>query len=287
MIDERTDQRTPPAPSHNEGPAAPTPIRAFLVVGCVMAIVIAATVASLIVPGTPRPQPPPPPPRKLLATSQPFAVHLAWAPPPSGNVRVFVVLRDGDQLATVRAHSFIDRTVEPGVTYHYAVESLGNDGAVSIPVAAQQRPPVPPASTAQVDGVFDVRLRVEESSGVRLRTQSPLERWRLTPPCPQGAGCGRLQLQDLVYPTVSGTLGLLRGAYRGAIGGYHGFTCGSPATRVRSQMNLSFVAAGAGVVDHMWRATRLQGTLREVASAPSGKCSTARILYSFTATLRA
>jgi len=286
MIDERTDQRTAPAPSQDEGPVSPTPIRAFLVVGCVMASVIAATVASLIVPGTPRPQPPPPPPRKLLASSQPFAVHLAWAPPPSGNVRVFVVLRDGNRLATVRAHSFIDRTVEPGVMYHYAVESLGNDGAVSIPVAAQQRTPVPPASTAQVEGVFDVRLHVEESSGVRLHSQSPVERWRLTPPCSQGAGCGRIQLQDLVYPSVTGALRLSGNTYRGLVAGYHGFTCGSPPVRVRSEMKVAFVATAAGVVDGTWRATHLQGTLREVASAPSGACSTARILYSFTGTLR-
>jgi hypothetical protein len=251
-----------------------------------MAIVIAATVASLIVPGTAHPVPVPLPPRNLVASAQPFAVHLSWAPPATGGVHDFLVVRDGEQLATVRAHSYVDRTVEPGVTYHYAVESVGSGGTVSIPVAVQRRPPVPPASTAGVEGVFDVHLRVQQSSGVRLRSQSPLERWQLTSPCSRGAGCGRLKLQDLVYPTVSGTLGLAGQTYRGIVAGYHGFTCGSPPLHVRSEMTVAFVPTAAAVVDGAWRATRLLGTLREVASVPSGTCSTARILYSFTATLR-
>ena len=221
-----------------------------------------------------------------MALAQPFAVHLSWSPPRTGAVNTFVVVRDGRQLATVRAHSYVDRTVDPGVTYHYSVESLGSDGEVSIPVVVQQRPPVPPASTSEVDGVFDVRLRVEQSSGVRLRTQSPTERWQLTPPCSQGAECGRVRLQDLVYPSVAGPVAVVGGSYRGMVGGYHGFTCGSPPARVRSLMRVSFVPTEAGVVDGSWRATRLQGTMREVASAASGTCSTARILYSFTATLR-
>ena len=287
MIDQRTEKREVAGTSQDEGASSPTPIRAFLVVACVMAIVITATMAAIVVPGAEAPPPPlPPAPRKVVATSQPFAVHLAWAPPASGSVGAFVVVRDGEVIASVRAHSFVDRTVEPGVTYHYAVESLGSDGVLSIPVAVQQRPPLPPASTAQVQGDYDVHLGVLQSSGVRLRSQSPNERWRLTPPCSQGAACGRVQLQDLVYPSVTGTLGLAGGTYRGIISGYHGFTCGSPAVRVPSSMKLSLVATRGGVVEGGWRATRLQGTVREVASAPSGTCSTARILYSFTATLR-
>jgi len=286
MIDERTEEREVSGPPRDEGPASPTPIRAFLVVGCVMAIVIAATIAAIVVPEAESRLPaPPPPPRKLVAVSQPLAVHLAWAPPASGTVRDFLVLRDGRELAKVRAHSYVDRTVEPGVTYHYAVESIGSEGVLSIPIVVQQRPPLPAASSAQVEGTFDVRLHVEQSSGVRLRTQSPMERWRLTPPCSQGASCARVELQDLVYPSVSGTLALTGGAYRGMVQGYHGFTCGSPAVRVPSTMKVSFVAAAGTVIDRTWRATRLQGTLREVASSPSGTCSTARILYSFTATL--
>jgi len=287
MIDERTEEREVSGTSQDEGPVSPTPIRAFIVVACVMAIVIAATVAAIIVPGTEVPPLPlPPAPRKVVASAQPFAVRLSWLPPASGSIHVFVVLRDGRELAAVRAHSYVDRTVLPGTTYHYAVESLSSDEVLSVPVVVQQRPPLPPAASAQVEGDFDVRLHVVQSSGVRLRTQSPAERWRLTPPCSQGAACGRLQLQDLVYPSVAGRLSLVHAAYRGVIGGYHGFTCGSPDVHVRSVMTVSFVPSGAGVVDGAWSATRLRGTLREVASAPSGNCSTARILYSFTATLR-
>jgi len=288
MIDERTQEREASATSRpDEGPSSPVPIRAFLVVACVMAIVIAATLAAIVVPGEEAPLPPqPPPPRKVVAAAQPFAVHLSWLPPASGSVHVFVVVREGEEIARVRAHSFVDRTVEPGTTYHYAVESLGPGGVLSIPVAVELRPPLPPASAAQVQGDYDVHLRVVQSSGVRLRSQSPNERWRLTPPCSQGAACARVQFQDLVYPSVAGTLGLTGGMYRGLVSGYHGFTCGSPAVRVRSAMTLSFVASAGAVVGGAWRASRLQGTLREVASSPSGGCSTARILYSFTATLR-
>lgn len=287
MIDERTEERESSGPPWDQEPASPTPIRAFVVVACVMATVIAATIAAIVIPGKepPAASPTPPPPRNVVALAQPFAVRLAWSPPPSGGIRFFVVVRDGEELATVRTHSYVDRTVEPGVTYHYAIESL-KDGTLSIPVPIQRRPPLPPASTAQVEGVFDVHLRVVRSSGVRLRTQAPTERWRLIPPCSQGARCGRLRFQDLVYPSVTGTIGVARGSYRGVVGGYHGFTCGSPAVRVPSTMTLSLVATAGSVVEHAWRATRLEGTLREVASSPSGGCSTARILYSFTATLQ-
>jgi len=282
MVDERTEERAAEAPAEDEGPA-PTPIRAFLVVACVMAIVITATIAAIAVPGN-GPQVAPGRPVGLTGSATPFAVRLSWLAPPGQAVDRYVVLRDGTRLGTVRGLFYDDRTVLPGVVYRYVVLSVGSGGAHSGPATTEERPPLPPAAGARVQGVFDVRLHVDSASGVRLRTRAPRERWRLTPSCARGP-CS-VVWQDLVYPSVDGPVRLHGAVYRGVVSGYHGFTCGAPPARVRSRVTLSFGASSAAALDGAWRATRITGTLRELASSRAGGCATARVLYSFTATLR-
>lgn len=120
------------------------------------------------VPDHPHKTPPPPIPLRLIPAKD--HVRLEWKAADGALYRVYRAVCDGliggfENITTIAADSFVDRTPEPGKIYAYRIVSQ-NDGAASLPVYNQPRRPG--GLKVSLENTKEVRLRwtPDNSTGI-------------------------------------------------------------------------------------------------------------------------
>ena len=132
------------------------------------------------------------------------AITVRWAPPTDGaDPSGYEVWRDGTPLPLggqfdEATAAFTDRSVTFGERYEYQVVALSSAGASAGSAPVSARLPRPPATSAQLDGVYAVRLTVTDARSLSsmLSIEQPRpgvsasDRWTFEPVCtPPMSGC--------------------------------------------------------------------------------------------------
>ena len=106
-------------------------------------------------------------PENLRGKATSRKVTLTWRPGVGGSeVAHWIVTRDGESVGSWKRRTrLVDHDVVPATTYVYEVAALDEFGVATAPrpIRLHTRPASP--ATAQVEGVFDVRLHVRSSYG--------------------------------------------------------------------------------------------------------------------------
>jgi len=165
----------PPSPTHQVRPHRARRSRAPVVAA--IAVIGALAVAGILILLTRSPGPPGPPgaPRAAATTcGAPCTeirprVQVTWtAPSDGGEVTGYRVQRDGEPLPGADALDpatlvLVDDSVDLGRTYTYRVIAIGEEGSSPPSLAATAEIGLPAAGLAQLDGVYDVRLKVRSA----------------------------------------------------------------------------------------------------------------------------
>jgi hypothetical protein len=174
-------------------------------------------------------------------------------------VERYGVYRDGAEIAELDGGetSYTDRQVVPGSVYWYEIESRAA-GLVSDRAFSEVTVPLPPLRAARLAGVFNVRTKVESSSGYSDLSSASFG-WRFRPRCGQGA-CD-VRWSDLQTKTIRATLARRGTRYRGSYRGFFYVQCGS--ARAISAVELDVRVTAARVLGSEWRVTRFEGTVAQ------------------------
>ena len=226
---------------------------------------------------TPPEEPEPAAPENLRGRATSFKVTLTWQPGVGGGeVERWIVERDGETVGIVQTSRtrFVDEDALPGSTYVYEVAALDSMGIATTADRARVKTPSAPPATAQVKGVYDIRLRVQSSYGI-TGIDGLTAAWRVTPSCDEGPCDISIKVLQVGLPAIEAAL--RQGRYEAAGSGRFGFTCGDvPQT---SSYDLGVRVSAADAVGKAWRATRVEGTL--VLSMPEQLgCRSGGVTYS-------
>lgn len=210
------------------------------------------------------------PPTDLSANVRRVTVRLSWTPPADGaSVLGFGIYRDGVLLQGVGGDqtSFTDDDVKPAKTYTYEVRTR-TGGAVSEPVSAELRVPVPPLAAARVVGDFAVTAKTVSQSGYSTY-ETPTFVWHFSPRCRTGA-CAvgwRDEGRDHIHARLAREGARYEGRYSGP------FLAECNGTAMTSTVTLALKVARARALAGEWRATKLAGTLSNSEVAQLGCAS--------------
>ncbi len=222
-------------------------------------------------PGTPGP------PRNL--TAEPFlcsdqcrridaAITLRWSPPATGaEPSGYDVWRDGRPLplvgqGTETAVAYTDRSVTFGRRYEYQVVAMSSTGSSQPSATVQARLPLPPASSAQLGGVYAVRLTVTNAQSLNsmLNIERPrpgttgTDRWTFEPGCAvPRSGC------PARWEGLDGTLKPDGRSWRGTVAGPDA-RCGG-GTRVPAPTRFRLESTRAKGVDGAWVVGSFRGSV--------------------------
>jgi hypothetical protein len=311
-----TSEIPPPPPMPSEAPwglstepvgqgAGPPPpprrsrARLFLVGGAILVIlgiVIGVVVASggggekplaeLSPTGTPPPSASPTvaPPVGFTATgrSVPFGVVMTWSAPAGEAVQGYRIYREGVQIATVPSETttYTDSNVKPGKSYTYEIVTRGDGLVQSARVSSVVDVPIPPLSSARLQGTFNAKMKTTSQSGYSGNLGSFTLGWNFKPKCSEGS-CD-VTWKDLVYKEFKTTLHRKGVNYSGSDSGTFFGTC-SGAKGI-SSLSLTVHVVKAKVIDGEWRATKLEGTMVESHASAFG-CVSGGAHFTVTATL--
>ncbi len=200
-----------------------------------------------------------------------WRVSLSWSPAPDADR--FVISRDGEELRTTQDASFVDRDVVPEERYTYAVVALAGERSSRPSMISIRTEPLP-VGDSRLQGRWLLRFTVRSST---IGAGS----WRalmvLEPTCDVGPCDAAWSFKGV------GNTGVLAGEDAS----YHGVGTGSLFTRDchggtigSTTVTLDLRILTAHAFDDGWRATKIEGTLRE--SVPSvSNCLSASNVWSF------
>jgi hypothetical protein len=195
-------------------------------------------------------------------------VEVTWtAPTDGGEVTGYRVERDGELLPGAGAidpatHLLIDDSVDLGRTYTYRVIAFGDDGSSPLTSEATAEIGLPAAGLAQLDGVYDVRLKVRSarSLAAMLGIDQPVPGKRDTDQWTFGSTCS---MQGAACPTTwEGLDGVLRPDerhWRGSIAGPDA-RCGG-GTKVPAPIAFDLRTVDAAAEGAIWRVRSFTGTV--------------------------
>jgi hypothetical protein len=244
----------------------------------VTAIVVigALAVAGILVLLTRSPGPPgaPGPPRAAATTcGDPCTeirprVEVTWtAPSDGGEVTGYRVQRDGEPLPGADALDptilvLIDDSVDLGRTYDYRVIAIGEEGSSPPSSEATAEVGLPAAGLAQLDGVYDVRLKVRSarSLAAMLGIDQPVagkrgtDRWTFDSMCsPHDVAC------PTTWEAQDGVLRPEERHWRGSIAGPDA-RCGG-GTKVPAPIAFDLRTIDAAAEGSTWRVRSFTGSI--------------------------
>jgi hypothetical protein len=264
----------PPVPVTQARPQRPRRARTAIILALVVfgALVVAGVVVFLTrspgppgAPGTPQ--------VSAITCGDPCTeirprVELTWtAPADGGEVTGYRVQRDGHTLPGADAidpatHVLVDDTVDLGQAYTYRVIAFGEAGDSPTSPEVTTEAGFPPMEVAQLDGIYDVRLKVRSarSLGAMLGIEQPVpgkrdtDQWTFDSTCsPQGAAC----------PTTwEGQDGVLRpdgSRWRGSISGPDA-QCGG-GTKAAAPIAFDLRTVEAAAQGPIWRVRSFTGVV--------------------------
>jgi hypothetical protein len=264
----------PPSPAptpqvrHNRARRSRTPIVVAI------AVIGAFTVASVLILLARSPGPPGAPrtPRAVATTCgdpcteiQPH-VEVTWtAPIDGGEVTGYRVHRDGELLPGAGAIdpaslSLIDDSVDLGRTYTYRIIAFGEEGSSPSSSGALAEIGLPANDLAQLDGVYDVRMKVRaaRSLGAMLGIDQPVPGMRDTDQWTFDSTCSP---PDVACPTTwevqEGVLRPDEGRWRGSISGPEA-RCGG-GTKVPAPIAFDLRTVDAAAEGATWRVRSFTG----------------------------
>lgn len=194
--------------------------------------------------------------------------EVTWtAPTDGGEVTGYRVERDGEPLAGAGAidpatHLLIDDGVDLGRTYTYRIIALGEEGSSLPSSEATAEIGLPAADLAQLDGVYDVRLKVRSarSLAAMLGIDEPLpgkrdtDQWTFDSTCsPQDAAC------PTTWEAQGGVLRPEGRRWRGSISGPDA-RCGG-GTKVPAPIAFDLQAVDAAAEGAIWRVRSFTGVV--------------------------
>jgi hypothetical protein len=156
----------------------------------------------------------------------------------------------------------IDDSVDLGRTYTYRVIAFGDDGSSPLTSEATAEIGLPAAGLAQLDGVYDVRLKVRSarSLAAMLGIDQPVPGKRDTDQWTFGSTCS---MQGAACPTTwEGLDGVLRPDerhWRGSIAGPDA-RCGG-GTKVPAPIAFDLRTVDAAAEGAIWRVRSFTGTV--------------------------
>lgn len=216
-----------------------------------------------------QPQPRLVPPTEVTATPKALDASLTWSPDPDGlDAERFIVFRNGIKLVDLggNATTFLDGDAKPGKTYTYVVRSE-RDGKRSEGASVTLKIKRPPLAAARLDGLFDVRSKLESSSGFSRVSSTASYGWRFNPKCRTGP-CkvvwNDFQLEARAPLERKGAV--YSGTYRG------GFNVHCGSTETASFVELTLRVTRARKMNGEWWATKVAGTL-ETSDSPQLGCT--------------
>jgi hypothetical protein len=224
------------------------------------------------------------PPVGFTATGQtdPFGVVLTWSAPVGQSVQGYRIFRAGVQVAAVPSGTttYLDSNVTPGGTYTYEILTRGEGLFQSTKVSTDVNVPVPPLSSARLDGSFNVRFKTSSQFGYVGSLGKFTLVWNFKAKCDQGA-CD-VTLKDFSIKDLKTTLTRKGGVnYSGTDSTKFIGTCGS--VQQTSMLTVELQVVEADVIDLEWRATKLEGTAVESHPSAFG-CASGGAHFSITAT---
>ena len=193
-------------------------------------------------------------------------VEVTWtAPSDGGEVTGYRVQRDGEPLPGAGAIDpaslvLIDESVDLGRTYTYHVIAIGEEGSSPPSSEATAEIGLPAAGLAQLDGVYDVRLKVRSarSLAAMLGIDQPVpgkrgtDRWTFDSTCsPQDVAC------PTTWEAQDGVLRPDARRWRGSIAGPDA-RCGG-GTKVPAPIAFDLRTVDAAAEGVIWRVRSFAG----------------------------
>jgi hypothetical protein len=207
-------------------------------------------------------------PEGFSAEPDGFSVVLTWSEPSdSAEISGYEVRRDGQFLESFSSAevTFTDFDVKPGRSYSYEIRSKGRS-EFSGPVSTEATIKIPPLKAARLAGDFGINTRVVSSSGYSTFKPTSLG-WRFRPKC--GEGPCDVVWRDVSDKRVHAVLKKRGGRYTGDYKGVFFIKC--QGSRSISSVHVDFKVTKARVAAGEWRATRIEGTLKN-SEAPQFGC---------------
>jgi len=195
-------------------------------------------------------------------------VQVTWtAPSDGGEVTGYRVQRDGEPLPGADALDpatlvLVDDSVDLGRTYTYRVIAIGEEGSSPPSLAATAEIGLPAAGLAQLDGVYDVRLKVRSarSLAAMLGIDQPVPGKRGTDQWTFDSMCSP---QDVACPTTweaqEGALRPEERHWRGSIAGPDA-RCGG-GTKVPAPIAFDLRTVDAAAEGSIWLVRSFTGTV--------------------------
>ena len=197
---------------------------------------------------------------------------LTWTAPDGITIDHYEVRRNGVTIdRDVTTATFSDVDVEPGARYRYAVVGVDADGVATGEATTSIRTDEPKLALARLEGSFVVRMVVDRASGTTDPVRGGDISFTFDPacrsgPCPVGWSVrrartdGTLRRDDAVYTAKLRTPLFIRNCHGDVV---------DEALVVRLRVSR------AAALDGEWRATKIEGSIREISSY--GGCLTATI----------
>jgi hypothetical protein len=218
---------------------------------------------------------PPSAPTGLTATARTCApprcehidstVTLGWTAPADPALTGFRVLRDGAPIPggdalPASATGFADQDVMAGARHEYVVLAVGPGGDSPASNSAEAAAPLPPLEAAQLMGIYDVTLVVQEATNVRslsgILDPRPGEHrtttWGFQPLCAANEGACATR-----WTGRSGTLRAQGGEWSGRVFGPRA-RCAGGRTEA-SAIDVRLKAGAAAMIGGAWSVTSLTG----------------------------
>lgn len=210
-------------------------------------------------------------PTGLKATAQTTTTVLVeWGYPTGLTPEKFIVLRDGDEVATLpaTARAHVDKALAPATTYAYSVLALsgGQRSEETATVKATTR--TPPVTDARLKGSYDVDGKITKSTaGITLGSAAALGQeigstWTFTPKCTTGACDTALSGRLAGHPftmTLVRSGAVYSGSTKAHISHCEGLTGEIPVTNT---ITLQLTVRSAELSSKVWLADTWAATLR-------------------------
>jgi hypothetical protein len=285
---------TPPGSPPKRSPARMILIGAgiLVVIGIVVGVAVAggggkktpvAVSPAASVSASPAAPPAVAPPVGFTAKGQtsPFGVAMSWTAPSGQTVQGYRIYRGTIQIAAVPASAttYLDQNVMPGESYTYAILTRGDGLFQSDKVSTSVKVPVPPLSSARLDGTFSVKFKTTSQSGYVGSLGKFTLGWKFTPKC--DAGACNVTVKDLSIKDLKTLLTRKGVSYSGADSAKFIGSCGGVADI--SALTIVVKVAEADIIGGEWRAIKLTGTVVESHPAVRG-CVSGGAHFSITGT---
>ncbi|HEY7401088.1 MAG TPA: hypothetical protein VH989_09345 [Actinomycetota bacterium] len=218
-------------------------------------------------------------PSKWTADPSTWIVELSWDVPTDFEVDHYEVARNGLTIVqNVTTNAFADDEAEPGMTYRYRVHGVDAAGAATGSATAALTTGAPPLADARLLGKFIAKLHLTDQDNLKSGASGGGALFAFEPNCKQGACDAKIKID-----TSSATLRRHQATYEGTLRApFHLKSC-TGGTIVETLV-FELEVTKATSIHHVWRASRLEGTLDE--SGMASGCLTGHLAYRVTALLR-